>query len=102
MKKFSLTKKIWQFVLTGLVLFTVQSVVFAADPAQVPTPKLSNDDCAKCHSKPPADVAAAGRKHKTEISCLDCHNGHPPATKKIIPLCSQCHEEKLITSWRPA
>ena len=41
-----------------------------------------------------ADIAAAGSKHKTEIGCQDCHNGHPPTTRKIIPLCSQCHEGK--------
>ncbi|MEI6828132.1 MAG: hypothetical protein WCK54_21275 [Desulfuromonadales bacterium] len=94
MKKSSL-KKAWLVVCAGLALIAVQSLAFAADPAAAPpTPTLANDDCVKCHSKPPADIAAAGRKHKTEIGCQDCHNGHPPTNRKIIPLCSQCHEGK--------
>src|ERR1039457_1618953 len=106
MKKCSMSKRVWIVLLAGFVLLTVQSMVCAAHPAAaVPpppqaaaaatqAPKRLNDDCIKCHSKPPADIAAAGGKHKTEISCQDCHNGHPPATRKIIPLCSQCHEGK--------
>ena len=94
-KQCSLSKKVWIVLLAGLALLLVQSLVYAADPVTASAaPKLANDDCAKCHSKPPADIAAEGRKHKTEIGCQDCHNGHPPTTKKIIPLCSQCHEGK--------
>jgi hypothetical protein len=55
---------------------------------------LTSADCIKCHVKPVEDIAAKGGKHKTEISCQDCHVGHPPAVKKIIPQCSQCHEGK--------
>ena len=106
MKNCSMSKRVWIVLLAGFALLTVQSQVFAAASAAAPlpkpqaaasaiqTPKLLNDDCAKCHSKPPADIAAAGSKHKTEIGCQDCHNGHPPTTRKIIPLCSQCHEGK--------
>lgn len=114
MKKCSMSKKVWIVVLAGLALLSVQSMVYAADPAPaappkpqnaapakpqaaapaIQTPKLLNDDCIKCHSKAPTDIAAAGTKHKTEIGCQDCHNGHPPTTKKIIPLCSQCHDGK--------
>jgi predicted CXXCH cytochrome family protein len=81
-------------VLTGLVLLTFQITLFAADSAPAPSVKLLLEDCAKCHSKPPDDIAADGRKHKTEIGCQDCHNGHPPTTRNIIPLCIQCHEGK--------
>lgn len=55
---------------------------------------LTSADCIKCHTKPVEDIAANGGKHKTEISCQDCHVGHPPAVKNIIPKCSQCHEDK--------
>jgi predicted CXXCH cytochrome family protein len=55
---------------------------------------LSNSDCVKCHAKPVADIDAKGGKHKSEIGCQDCHSGHPPAVKKIIPECSQCHSGK--------
>src|SRR5665647_1360531 len=96
MKKCGMLKKAWVVLLAGFALLAVQSMVYAAEPAAlaVQTPKLLNDDCVKCHSKPPVDIARAGSKHKTEISCQDCHNGHPPTTRKIIPLCSQCHEGK--------
>ena len=114
MKKCSLSKRVWILLLAGFALITVQSMAFAADPvtaappkpqtaapaqpqAAVPPtedPKLLNNDCVKCHKKPSTDIAAAGAKHKTAIGCQDCHNGHPPAIRKIIPLCSQCHEDK--------
>jgi predicted CXXCH cytochrome family protein len=56
---------------------------------------LSNADCVKCHSKPVADIDAKGGKHKTDVGCQDCHStGHPPTVKKIIPECSQCHQDK--------
>jgi predicted CXXCH cytochrome family protein len=62
-----------------------------AQAAKVP---LANTDCAKCHDKAPADIAANGGAHKNNVTCQDCHNGHPPAVRKIIPVCSQCHEGK--------
>ena len=104
MKKCSLSKRVWIVLLAGFALLIVQGMVYAAAPvapAQPQTaapatqdPQLLNSDCAKCHKKPSADIAAAGKKHKTEIGCQDCHNGHPPMTGKKIPLCSQCHEGK--------
>ncbi len=67
----------------------------AAEPAgKAPSAVLTNADCIKCHAKPPADIEAKGGKHKTEVSCQDCHAGHPPAVKKIVPECSQCHQDK--------
>ncbi|MCP4665314.1 MAG: cytochrome C, partial [Deltaproteobacteria bacterium] len=53
---------------------------------------LTENDCVKCHKGPPADVMAAGKAHKTEVTCLDCHDDHRPASKHNIPECSQCHE----------
>ena len=53
---------------------------------------LSSDDCIKCHSTAPQTIAEKGGKHKTEVSCTDCHQGHPPAVTDIIPQCSMCHE----------
>jgi hypothetical protein len=94
MKKCSMSKRVWIVLLAGFALLTARSMVYAADTAAAAPPKLLNDDCIKCHSKAPTDIAAAGSKHKSEIGCQDCHNGHPPTTRKIIPLCSQCHEGK--------
>lgn len=62
----------------------------AADKAAA----LTQSDCVKCHAGPPADIEAAGSKHKTDVSCMDCHSGHRPASKNNIPKCSQCHEGK--------
>lgn len=61
----------------------------AADKAS-----LAPEDCVKCHEAPPADIAAAGGKHKTDVTCVDCHAGHRPASKNNIPKCAQCHEGK--------
>jgi hypothetical protein len=68
--------------------------VAAPAPAARPAAALTNADCAKCHVKAPADVEAKGMAHKTKVTCQDCHQGHPPTVKKIIPLCGQCHEGK--------
>ena len=52
---------------------------------------LSVADCVKCHSEQPAQIAANGASHKTEIDCQACHAGHRPASAKNIPNCSDCH-----------
>lgn len=83
-------------VLLLLGLFLLPAVGHAATlPATKPTTlpaTLLNTDCIKCHAQPPADIEAKGLAHKTAVGCQDCHNGHPPVVRKIIPLCSQCHE----------
>ncbi len=91
----------WIAAIAGLALIALQGLSMAAGAPAAPAPKattqgpkLTNDDCAKCHAKAPADIAANGAKHKTAVGCQDCHNGHPPTVKKIIPLCSQCHDGK--------
>jgi len=58
--------------------------------AQKQQPEVTNDDCVKCHATPPADIEAAGGMHRG-VGCTGCHIGHPPAVKKPIPQCSQCH-----------
>jgi len=58
--------------------------------------QLSNDDCVKCHKAVQDVVDSKGAKHKTAVSCMNCHTGHPPMVSKdkIIPACSQCHAGK--------
>ncbi|GFO59813.1 cytochrome c [Geomonas silvestris] len=80
-------------LLSAIFLFCCIGTAVAADPAQAPA-TLTNADCVKCHEKPPKDIASNGGKHKTEVTCQDCHQGHPPKVKKPIPLCSQCHDGK--------
>lgn len=76
---------LFAFAACGL-LFS-PSALAAAD-----NPELKVEDCVKCHEAPPAAIAEAGGKHKTEVSCLDCHAGHRPTSKNNIPQCSGCHE----------
>jgi hypothetical protein len=76
-------------VLVGVALFLLYSIAAAAPPVS----GLGNDDCVKCHTAPPADITAAGGKHK-DVGCTGCHEGHPPAVKKPIPQCNQCHAGK--------
>ena len=57
---------------------------------------LSNADCIKCHAKVQSIVDEKGNKHKTEVACMECHQGHPPmvSKEKIIPVCGDCHAGK--------
>jgi len=68
------------------------SLLFAADAPKTKA-ALGNVECSACHTGPPADIAAAGGKHK-DVGCTGCHIGHPPAVKNNIPQCSMCHEGK--------
>lgn len=54
--------------------------------------ELQNTDCKKCHDTQPADIQRNGSKHKTEITCRDCHLEHLPLGTKTIPQCSMCHD----------
>jgi hypothetical protein len=58
--------------------------------------QLTTADCVKCHAAVSDMVASKGSKHKTAVSCMDCHKGHPPMVSKdkIIPVCSMCHAGK--------
>ena len=59
--------------------------------APLQTAKLKNSDCIKCHIKEPNDINRNGGKHKTAVTCLDCHVEHLPNGVKTIPECSRCH-----------
>ncbi len=83
----------WVFLALFFV-FAGGLVVFPSVPAAADKPALSQEDCVKCHEAPPADIAAAGGKHKSDVTCSDCHSGHRPAVKNNIPKCSNCHDGK--------
>lgn len=70
---------------------TSQSEPEVVDDAPQPPAVLSSQDCSKCHLKPVEEIEANGMAHKTEVTCTDCHEGHPPANWDIIPRCSKCH-----------
>ncbi|BCS54457.1 cytochrome C [Geobacter sp. SVR] len=79
-------------VLSAAVTCLLSAAAFGAEPAQKPA--LSNADCIKCHAGPVADIESNGGAHKTSVTCQDCHTGHPPAVRKVIPECSSCHSGK--------
>jgi predicted CXXCH cytochrome family protein len=63
--------------------------VWAQQAAAKPT--LADADCAKCHEREPREIAEKGSAHKTEISCMACHESHRPKVANNIPECSNCH-----------
>jgi hypothetical protein len=79
------------FLIIGISMLFAYSDSGAVTAKEQPT--VTNEDCVKCHTDPPAAIAAAGGKH-TGVGCSGCHIGHPPAVKKPIPKCSQCHMGK--------
>ncbi|MEW6570035.1 MAG: cytochrome c3 family protein [Nitrospirota bacterium] len=83
-------------LLVSLTTYSFQKEGFAQEKAAKPEPQLTNSDCIKCHSKVQETVESKGSKHKTAISCMDCHRGHPPMVPKeqIIPACNDCHSGK--------
>ncbi len=55
--------------------------------------ELSSDDCNKCHDQQPKDILESGKAHRTEVSCIECHEGHAPKSgDDIIPSCNNCHD----------
>jgi hypothetical protein len=79
------TAMFWAGLALGMTFFVKPAL--AAD-----FPELTTDLCIICHKTQPADIEANGGKHKTSVSCLDCHVGHPPSVRDNIPACSDCHE----------
>lgn len=55
------------------------------------TPRLTLADCEKCHLDQTRQIAAGGRAHRDQMTCLDCHVGHPPPEIDNIPACTNCH-----------
>lgn len=56
--------------------------------------RLQNQDCIKCHTTEVTTIEKNGGKHKTAVSCLDCHVQHLPEGTDTIPKCSKCHSGK--------
>jgi hypothetical protein len=50
-----------------------------------------NKSCAECHEKPTTDMLAAGGKH-ANLSCGECHVGHPPEKEHSYTACMECHK----------
>nr|WP_139249279.1 cytochrome c3 family protein [Malonomonas rubra] len=58
----------------------------------VEAPPLQADDCQMCHTDILATVAEFGGKHRDAVTCIECHQEHPPRGTNAIPACSLCHE----------
>lgn len=78
------------FIIAGMGICLVPCLALALGN-HIP---LTEDDCQECHYEAVEDIEAEGGKHKTEVACTDCHQGHPPENKDIIPECSRCHTGK--------
>lgn len=79
---------------------TPEATAAPAAPALTAAPPradLQVTDCGKCHPAFVQQVEEGGTKHKTEVTCLDCHEGtHPPGVAKgsLVPQCSKCHTDQ--------
>jgi len=103
MKIFKKHRSLWSLLFvflfvsfTCLTISSVQKESLAQEKASSPAIQLSPTDCIKCHSAVQGMVESKGAKHKTAVTCMQCHKGHPPmvSKEKIIPLCSECHAGK--------
>ena len=82
-------KTLFSYVRLGAV---VMLLAVLAGQAEAGDPALSDADCIKCHDEVVTTLQAQESAHRDVIGCLDCHKGHPPAGKVIIPECSMCHD----------
>ncbi|MBI5557148.1 MAG: cytochrome C [Deltaproteobacteria bacterium] len=84
--------QLMKHMVTAFAIFLTAGVsVPLASAADGARPVLSVDDCAKCHDAAPKAIESNGGKHKTSVTCVDCHQGHPPDKTDIIPQCGMCH-----------
>ncbi len=79
---------------TILMALTISAGVMLACTSLSLANELSDSDCIKCHTQPPADIEAQGGAHKTAVTCMECHEGHPPSVRENIPTCDSCHSGK--------
>jgi len=75
-----------------LLLSVFWLAVYTTNVAAIEAPPLEADDCRMCHSDIIATVAESGGKHRDAVTCLECHQEHPPRGANAIPACSLCHD----------
>lgn len=85
-------KGFFLFVFLGVLVTTGFMLAATAGVSNAELATLEVTDCVKCHQDAPASIASNGGRHKTEVTCLDCHQEHPPWGENVIPECSMCHE----------
>ena len=55
---------------------------------------LTVNDCNKCHPAEVRGIFEDGERHRTAVTCLECHVEHPPKGTDAIPSCSKCHKSE--------
>jgi predicted CXXCH cytochrome family protein len=83
-------KNHFHFIFTTSALIVLSLFLSVAYGKIKPVP-LTEADCHKCHTKEVNTIKGQESAHKNDIGCFDCHEGHPPMSKAVIPKCSQCH-----------
>jgi len=78
--------------LLASLLFVLCSGFGAVAIAEVQRQPLTEQDCLKCHLEEVRAIAGQESAHKNDVSCLDCHESHPPEGEAVIPKCSTCHD----------
>ncbi|MEW6218290.1 MAG: hypothetical protein AB1634_02000 [Thermodesulfobacteriota bacterium] len=68
------------------------SLLVAVLEAGAQPPVLTNADCKKCHPDQQKAIFEDGERHRTRVTCLDCHVEHPPRGTNAVPACSRCHQ----------
>ncbi len=103
MKHIKKCQSFWPILLIVVLILSISFITsssqresYAQEKAILQASQLGPADCIKCHPKVQETVDNKGSKHKSAISCMDCHRGHPPmvSKEKIIPVCSECHAGK--------
>jgi len=89
--KKKMTRKTGSVLVAAAALLLAAGIVRAGETGP-DAARLRNSDCVKCHQAVVQEVNDRGARHKTEVTCLECHVEHPPEGENAIPRCSQCHD----------
>ena len=86
-------QKFTRTLLLGMAFVAMTSAGLASQAmaAEKKSSPLSLEDCGKCHAKVLQVIKTDGLAHRTKLTCIDCHLGHPPEERNIIPSCKKCH-----------
>jgi len=90
------------FGLLGTALLAAVMVMVFTPAARAELAVLEVTDCVKCHQDAPASIAGNGGRHGTEVTCLDCHQEHPPGARMSSPSAPCAMKASLILTWKTA
>ena len=60
-------------------------------PKRIPLIERVTSSCGTCHTGPSGEMAQFPSKHKTDVTCQECHHDR----HGYIPSCMECHEPHL-------